>query len=105
MKKLKNVILLLIYWVIFIMLPCFIVSNIIKQLYSNHAQNDQTLFYIYLYLILITPILSIIPYKMAKFKNKTEKYIFIALNLIAPYVGIYLTFMLNNIPFTSGPSF
>jgi hypothetical protein len=56
-------------------------------------------------MLLISPIIFIAPYKIAKFPSKAEKIIFIILGLVAPYIAIYLSFVINHVPFASGPQF
>ncbi len=77
MKKIKIFIYPLLYWIVFCLL-LFMVAPIVIR--------DGGWILVYL---IIFPLLFIIPYKLAKPKNKKEKFLFILFGFIIPFVLLY----------------
>lgn len=84
MKNKKKIIILLIYLVCFVGLPFGIT---ILPIDKNHESYFLSL--LALYVMFISPLLFIIPYKLAKLKEKKEKILFILFGFIIPFALLY----------------
>ncbi|MFH1744972.1 MAG: hypothetical protein ABH881_02265 [bacterium] len=88
----KIILFVLLYWVIFIILPYFSIYKIEK--YSS----DFALYIMY-YILFFAPLLFFFPCKLIELQTKRGKIILVLLGLILPYLYIYLSifYMLNNL--------
>ena len=104
-QRLKNAGLLVVYWVLFIIFPCNILTGIVTKRDFPDTKYNTALLSIYGYMVFISPIILVAISKMAKFQGKSEKRFFIILGLLSPYIGMGIVFAINHIPFGSGPHF
>jgi len=81
----KKILILILYWMIFIIIPGYIAFN-----YKFTENNFDLPGYISFFVLFIVPFLFIIPYRFAKLNFQKEKLYFILIGLIFPYLFILL---------------
>jgi len=94
-KRLKNFGLYAAYCVLFIALPFRICTIAAKNFNCSNPESDRTIFYISLLLLVVSPILLIIPFKMAKFTDKNEKIIYNIVGLAFSLVMLFYTVLIG----------
>lgn len=75
----------ILYWIIFIIFP-FVIAYGMKD--YNRALNIPGV--IMFFILFIAPFLFFIPYRLAKPMNSKQKFIFILLGLVIPYIIFYI---------------
>ncbi len=83
---LKNIIYILLYWIIFVGVPIFLMYIIIRTTDDTSAVPKWILFYI----IFLSPIFYIFPYKMAGLRTSAQKRFFVVAGLVIPYLLLWL---------------
>ena len=91
-QLLRNVGLLLGYWLLFVLTPLFLAINLKRNNYSNQLDVSG---FMGLYVLFFAPVLFITPYKLAKLSNRIQKRLFLLFGLILPYLILYLFIYLD----------
>ena len=82
--NIRRVLFILMYWFIFIVIPGYITFT-----YKFSRTKFDFPGYILFYILFFAPLLFVIPYKMLKLTNKSEKIFYIFFGVILPYIFIY----------------
>ena len=81
----KAIYYLLGYLFVLVIIPLLLLIKIQNEKFSLDIPG-----YLTLYVFVISPFLFIIPYKLAKLKNKKEKILFVLFGFIIPFAILYL---------------
>ncbi len=86
----KKVFYLLVYLIFFLALPFGVAMKLTNK--NNFSAFGERLGF---YVLFISPLLFPVFYKLAKLKNKKEKFLFILFGFIIPFVLLYYYFWLD----------
>ncbi len=90
---------ILAYWIICIIIPSTVV---LSKEYEIHQLDWSTyLIFLIIFVLLISPFIFILPYKLSRLKTIRTKILYILFGLVVPYILIY-TYILIYISFITG---
>jgi membrane protease YdiL (CAAX protease family) len=89
-KSNKKIVYLLIYLIFFVFVPFFI-----SIFFVASEKESLIVFLLGIYVIFVSPILFLIPYKLSKLENLREKMYFVLFGFVIPFAAVYYYLFLD----------
>ena len=96
-QRLKNVSWLALYLFLFVFFPLLKMRSFVSGLSCANHDVDKGNVRLFMYIFLVSMVLSFIPYKLSKFSSRMERAVFIVIVLLIPFLAMVFSLILSGL--------